>query len=242
METESRKKINTIGKVGRILSMILFVLTILACAATAAVTVVAVIMPKETINIKLDGTADVSSDGVLFSKLGKFLDLEQDGSAVKLNIAENIDGVSVSVAGDDNILEDSELTVYENGFKINATQKTISVKTGKIIYALAVSLFSFIFSAVTLFMLYKLMKALENCETPFSGEVITSIKRFGYSLIPFVVLRSMNEKAWDSLFSTGFDTGVGIDLTVVIGILVIFLLVVIFNYGAQLQKESDETL
>ena len=65
------------------------------------------------------------------------------------------------------------------------------------------------------------------------------MKNFGYSLIPLAVLSGTSENTWNIL-----DVGVhaGIDLKVVFVILVVFMLVMVFSYGAELQKQSDETL
>ena len=98
------------------------------------------------------------------------------------------------------------------------------------------------FIVVTLFMLRSLFKAFEKCETPFCTEVISKIKNFGYSLIPFIVLKSAVDTAWGSILSTGFEGSVNIDFTMVIAILIVFMLAMIFGYGAELQQQSDETL
>ncbi|MBR5771886.1 MAG: hypothetical protein IKY00_01595, partial [Clostridia bacterium] len=63
-----------------------------------------------------------------------------------------------------------------------------------------------------------------------------------YSLIPFAVFNTFSDNSWSSIFSGELKFGFSLDITVILGILVIFLLVTVFNYGAQLQKESDETL
>lgn len=241
MDSKSKKSVNTIGKIGRIVSTVMLVLTILGSAAVLALTIGAAALPKETIDIVLDGDISISSAGTLFAKLDKLLDIKQEGDGAQVNLA-GTGGVTVGIAGDDDILEDSKLTRTDNGFKIDINQRKVTINTGRIIYCLAVSLLSCICTAVVLIMIRSLMKSLEKCETPFSEDIIKNMKRFGWSLVPFAVLRGIDKTAWNSILSKSVDFSINIDFTVIAGILVVFMLAIIFTYGAQLQKESDETL
>lgn len=73
----------------------------------------------------------------------------------------------------------------------------------------------------------KLAKSLEICASPFEENVINTMKKFGLSLIPMAVLYII-------------DGGIG--LTSVVLIIAIIIFSYIFKYGAELQKESDETV
>ena len=115
MDSKNKKTINTIGKIGRVVSTIMLVLTILAAAAVLACMAGAAILPKETIDITLDGDINITSAGTLFAKLDKLLDIKQEGDGAQVNLAGTGD-VTVSIAGDDDILEDSNLTKIDNGY------------------------------------------------------------------------------------------------------------------------------
>jgi len=242
MENKYKKNINLIGKIGRIVSMILIVLTILASIATLAGTVFVATLPKEDINVTVNGTADISSEGDLFKKFRKVLSLSQEGDKAKLGVAGGADGVNIVLADDDNILEGATLTETEKGYSVDFNSKTVKLSLGKVIYGLVATLIYLICITVTLFMLRSLLMSLEKCDTPFTSDVISKIKNFGFSLIPFVVLRSAVESAWGSMLNTGADINAGLDFTMIIAILVVFMLAMIFSYGAELQKQSDETL
>ena len=75
-----------------------------------------------------------------------------------------------------------------------------------------------------------LFRSLEICESPFEENVLKSMKRFAFSFIPVVIL----EILWN-----GHSVS---SITTVFIVMVILLFSSIFNYGAQLQQESDETL
>ena len=241
MNANIKKNINVIGKIGRIIAGIMAVCMIIVGCVTAIAAGYIATLPKESVDISLNGTADITSEGQLFAKIRKVLDLKQEGDGAQLNLAGTGD-VDVVVAGDDNILEGADLTETENGLKLTVNNKKFTVSTAKVLYAVCMVLAGIICSVVVLFMLKSLMKALEKCDTPFSAYVIEKMKRFGYSLIPFAVFNTFSDNSWSSIFSGELKFGFSLDITVILGILVIFLLVTVFNYGAQLQKESDETL
>ena len=244
MNTELRKNINTIGKIGRIIATVLAVLMIIAGVTLSAVTALAATQYNESLDITLNGSADITSKGNMLARFKEIFNLNQDGNSAKLDLAAEIPGVEIRVADSDNILEDAELRETPQGYNLKVKEKTVSVSMQKVISSLALSLFEIICTAVVLFMLRSLMKALEKCETPFGADVIARMKSFGYSLIPFAAFRSASKSAWNSVLdkNSGINIGFSLDLTVILGIIVIIMIVMIFAYGAQLQKESDETL
>ncbi len=241
MENKSIKTINTVGKVGRILSMILIVFMILAGVATLAGTIFAATLPKDDINITVNGTADITSDGDLFTQFKKAIDIAEKDGEIEANIVGAADGITI--AGVDNeFFKNALIKDTEKGYSVDFNANTVTLSLGRVIYGLVATLLSIICTVVLLFMVRALMKSLEKCETPFCAPVITNMKRFGFSLIPFVVLRGITDSAWGSIFSKSIDFDMNLDLTVVFGILIVFMLAMIFSYGAELQKQSDETL
>ncbi len=241
MNSNTKKNINTVGKIGRIIAGITAVCMIIAGCFTAIAAVYFATLPKENIAVELNGTAEVTSEGGLFAKIRKVLDLKQDGASAELTLA-GTGNVNVAIAGDDDILENADITETENGIKITVNNRKFSVNISRILCAICAVLVNIVCSVIVLFMLKFLMKSLEKCETPFSGDVISKMKRFGYSLIPFAVFNTFSDNSVGAFLSGELDFGFRLDITVILGIIVIIMLVMIFSYGAQLQKESDETL
>ena len=68
------------------------------------------------------------------------------------------------------------------------------------------------------------------------------MQNLAYALIPWAFATSFKDAATESLIKGGNDFAWSLDLGVVLVVLVVFLLVYIFKYGAILQQESDETL
>lgn len=240
METKMDKKINTIGKIGRIFTTIIAVFMILAAVATAVGIGVAASLPKDALRVEVTGTADVTAKGELLGSIADaIIDAAKGGDGkVYLDDEERI--AIGDVKGD--VPEGVTAEETEKGFTLSMNKQELNVNVDAVIYALVAALINTICTIVVLFMVRALMKSLEKCETPFCDSVIKNMKRFGYSLIPFAFISGMSENSWHYMFSPGVDVHAGIDLTVVFGILVVFMLVMIFTYGAALQKESDETL
>ena len=72
--------------------------------------------------------------------------------------------------------------------------------------------------------------------------VIKKMRGFAYSLIPWVILNSTSRSMIDSLLNGKLNVQVSLDITMLIIVLIVLALVYIFQYGAMLQQESDETL
>lgn len=109
-----------------------------------------------------------------------------------------------------------------------------------------VMLFTFLYLAMTLttlFFIGFLCKAFQNCESPFEQNVIKKMKTLAYSLIPWAILSTVSGAVTRIFLKDGIHMGdFGIDLRVVMTVLIILALAYIFQYGAILQQESDETL
>ena len=106
-------------------------------------------------------------------------------------------------------------------------------------------LFLTLFAASTtaaLWMLQRLFAALTKCDSPFCGEVVTKMRRFGFFLLPVAVFASVSETLLESFLSAGRSTDIRIQWGILIAFVVTMALVAVFRYGVQLQKESDETL
>ena len=233
------KKINKIAKLGRILSTIAAVFMIIAAVALAAGLGITAAMPKEALQVELNGTADVTAKGeILESIANAIIDSSEGGKGViKLGDSDIAVGdVEDSVPDDVNARKtDKGLTLSVSDYKLDLTVDSIRV-------ALIFSFINTLCVLVVLFMIRALLKSIERCETPFSDDVIKKMRNFGFSLIPLAILNGTSENVWDSLKTGGANVHFGVDLKIVFGILIVFMLTMIFTYGAQLQKQSDETL
>ena len=236
METKMDKKINTIAKVGRILATIAAVFMILGCIASAVGIGVTASMPKDSLMVDVTGIADVTAKGEVLESITDAIIDSAKGGKGKVMLGDS----NVAIGDvEDSIPEGVTAQKTDKGFTLSVENKRLNISTQAITTVLIFSFLNTVCLTVVLFMIRALMKSIEKCETPFCNDVIRKMKNFGYSLIPLAVLSGTSENTWNIL-----DVGVhaGIDLKVVFVILVVFMLVMVFSYGAELQKQSDETL
>ena len=236
METKMDKKINIIGKVGRIIATIAAVFMILGAVATVAGIGVVSSMPDDALAVEVTGTADVTAKGELLEGISDAIIDSAKGGDGKIMLGDS----NVAV-GDvkDSVPDGVTAQKTDKGFTLGVNGKRLDISINAIRVSLIVTLLNTVCLIVVLFMVRALMKAIERSETPFCDDVIRKMKNFGFSLIPLAILSGVSENSWNIL-----DVGVhaGVDLKVVFGILIVFMLVMIFSYGAELQKQSDETL
>ncbi len=224
MKNENIRKINTLGKVSRILLIIMRIALIVGIVACLIISVAFLTVPKTDV-ITADGTVSAQikvdceqlppffSDDMLGIDEND-IDFDAFGTGIKWLVEENeIDG--------DLIYDiNGELDIDNSSAVISGISATMAVSA----VLCAVMLVVVIFGG-------KLAKALEVCNSPFEENVLKAMRNFAFSLIPVAVL----EILWNGIMSL-------ISLTTAFIVIVVIMFAFIFKYGAELQKESDETL
>lgn len=236
MKNPSIKKINTAGLIGYIVSIILIVCTIAGMVGIVICTVGAIAISNNDINVKMSTNINVNSTGNFFKKLNSFVFI--DGIDDLSTLTEDAkDGIKLN----DNDI--SELSVKEEngGLNINAKTNDINISMNKIIVALITAFIFLGAVTVSLYMVKALMKSLKECETPFAEEVIKNMTRFATSLVCVVFLNIIFSGFWSSI-TTELNYKPSINLGSILLVAVIYILITVFKYGAELQRESDETL
>lgn len=224
MKNENIKKINTLGKVSRIILIIMRVALIIGIVVCLLSAIAFCLMPKSDV-ITADGTvsAQIKIDcekipSIIFSD--DIIDLDEN------NIDFGAFGTNFKWIVEKNKVNDS--LIYDINGEID-----IDNSYSIIIGTAGTCTFSAVLCAVMLIVVIfgeKLAKSLEICESPFEENVLKAIKRFAFSFIPVAIL----EISWN-----GHSVS---SITTVFIVIVILLFSFVFNYGAQLQQESDETL
>jgi len=238
MKNINIKKINDLGTIGKIVSVIIKVIAIIAMVISLILGVTAALAPDDYIStkgkIEFNTVTDCSSPFISRSNE------EDDELSFKIK-AFGIEVEPERIFNEAEILglkikSESQDTQDSSTPDIVTTESltTIEGNTGKLIKAfmIGVSALIFIFSLLLLISISfakKLFVSLEKCDTPFSEEVVNNLTRFAYSLVPW------------GIFSFGTN-GAGGGIGVVMVIVVVAILTSVFKYGAELQRESDETL
>lgn len=227
MKNANITKINTLGKVSYIISVIVICILILGIIGTIIGGITSLGFSDGVLNVTGNVTAQVDVDETNLNPIGRFL---IESGAVKVGYIETAN-VKVNNFGFDmhwNVTEDktgdNSRTYKIDGAidEFNGATVKYAICTGCFLLALLLVLI-----LVAAFFGKNLSKKLAKCESPFHEDVIRAMKHFAYSLIPFGIA---------SL------TANGVGIIGVLAVLVVFLFVYTFSYGAELQKEADELL
>lgn len=234
MKNSVKKKVNGIGLAGKIISIVMIVLMAIACSGLLTAGIIFAVMPKDSIRIGVDADVSVEVSDRLLGLIGE-------------DLAEGaIDGINNRKRADD---EPFELTAEKTDsgllVKADADSRSFFMK-GLIVPVIT----GFIFCAALLVVfvfLRRLCDSFRTCDSPFDAEVIKRMKVFAWVLVGAAALMSAAGsvgRTVGSLFKLGgsFSLDFSLNLWPVFIALVVLFLTVIFRYGAELQKESDETL
>ena len=224
-------KVNRIGKAGRIVSIILIVLLSMGALALVLGGIACAILPQDLVEVSLRPVVDVKVDKELMG--AEWANIDKLLSEAQEKAGEEFEGAGV-------VLEKG----YE-GLLVHVAPKeeadaTFSLRdANRAIWAGLVGIASAI---VTLVMFLKLCRAFEACRTPFDEPVIQRMTTFAWTLIVCAVVSCFARGAVSAVLSGWQRMSFNLNLTSVFTALMVFFLCMVFRYGAQLQKEADETL
>ena len=115
----------------------------------------------------------------------------------------------------------------------NNSISTISVKLTIGVALLTIYLFIL---GIILGHIEKLFKNINKGDTPFTLENVSHIKKTAYYMIAAILVSSIGSAVLDTLAS---ETSMAIDTFDLIEILFLFAMAYIFEYGVEIQKDSD---
>ncbi|MDE6833586.1 MAG: hypothetical protein K2J39_04995 [Ruminococcus sp.] len=218
MKNEITEKINKTGRTGKIIAQIMkWISLVCACIILACTFVVGVFLPADA--IKFNGTAQgrISYDGdaeLTIAEDMQDININYKGAELKINFEE-----SPEQAGDN--IKNLDITATAEKFTMKQFKsKMLFLLTGAFLILSALFVIS-IFAV-------RLCRVLEECYSPFEEDVLTAIKKLGYSFLPFGLVY---------IVFFGFSA-----LAILVTVFVVILLMYIFRYGAELQQEADDTV
>ncbi|MCQ2416817.1 MAG: hypothetical protein MJ071_03285 [Oscillospiraceae bacterium] len=240
MKNENIKKINTLGKIGSVLTSIMIGISILGIIMIAIMSVMCLRIPNNLIEADIQGSGELAfaideDGGKPIVRVGsvQLFGIEMwnpnttEDVLEEVNTEKKIGGMNVNLhLNKDNEKTTADKEVYNADIDINGGSDSSLGMVFFVIFVMVTAMT--ICFTVAMFFARNLCKALEVCESPFENSVVKRLKSFAVSLIPWGVIG----------ISLGGISAVGIAVIVII----VLLFSAIFNYGAELQRESDETL
>ena len=229
MNNQLVRRMNTVGKVGRIITIIVIVLAIIASVAMAAAAVVVTVLPEDTISVNVSAQADVVLSDKIFGAINDTIVKEVNSSAPK-QIDVGIGGVKVQAENDN------------GNAVIHADAEKFHLESGMLAPYIWIAMFNCIAFVVCAFFFNGLMKELSAAPSPFTEGVVRKMKFFALAILAASVATSLVNSFIPLLLTSGHIYTLSFNFISIIAVVIIFVLATVFRYGAQLQKESDETL
>ena len=231
MKQEVVAKINKFGKIGEVIAQISRIFVILGAVILLAAGILMLAMPKGLFEFNF------------YTGMNMDVNLDAIGETVTDEDIEELSMEAYSVAVDGEEMEMVDFTVDRDNNTVAiemASQPTNIFHPVKIVIFILVETLLMVVNFITITFIIKLCKEFKTCETPFSAGVIKRIKQVGFSLIPWCIVYPTAEAAANFMVSNNLN--ISIDIGMIIMVLVVLVLAYIFQYGAMLQQESDETL
>lgn len=236
-KTEAIKKINKMGKAGSIICLIAKILLIIAAAGVLIGTITLFVLPKDFVTVKNTSSVETEVNLSTFIKdlsAQEYEDFQNRFAATTPgNSSINVDSQTYAVTGynlDGNIL------------KVNTAVETGTFTVGQIRPILVFAIIAIGCCLVSIFFAGSLCKSFAVCESPFEDAIIVKLRKLAFSLIPMAVFSFFSDGLINGILSSGKNIAFTVNFSTVFAILIILAISYIFKYGAQLQKESDETL
>ena len=231
MKQEVVAKINKFGKIGEVIAQISRIFVILGAVILLAAGILMLAMPKDFIAMDY------------YVGMDMMVNLDAVGETItEDDMAElEADAYTVTTSDTEMVIVDVEADEEANTLNVKfASEPTNMFNATKIVIFILLQLLLMVVNFITITFIVKLCKEFKTCETPFSEGVIKRIKQVGFSLIPWCIVYPTAEAAANFMVSNNLN--ISIDIGMIIMVLVVLVLAYIFQYGAMLQQESDETL
>lgn len=219
-------RIQKLSRAVGIISKIMCVVLIIGFVALTIGSLALYILPSDFLSIRMDGAAlvDVNLDWVPG---------DWDLTDYETEILE-----------DDN--EDVILQVGPRSLQVMANADDVLLLTGHRIATLLLVAMVFLAGLfVVLQFVIRLCTSLQKSPTPFTPEILRQLKATGWALLAWAVVPGALGSLALALMHISADQvniSIHLDLESVLLALFFLVLVYVFEYGAQLQRQSDETL
>lgn len=218
---ENLKKIQTIGKISKIVALVVCVLAFVATGFALIGATVCASIPESWLSVsgQVNGTVEIGSSLSVWKEA-----LERLGGAGEGSFGTwSVEGGKLFVSLRSPDFENIPLT------------KMAAV-------ALTAAAFRLAFYGVILLFVSKFARALEKNSTPFCDACIKYLKITAFVLLGWRVVGETTLQVVCGMFFGKFRLGVSVNGGMILISLVFLLLAYIFQYGAKLQREADETL
>lgn len=236
MKPATIEKINGLGKAAYIIASIAKVLTVIGIVGVVIGMIVCFAIPGDLFQANFSGSASI--------------DIHLDTLGIDLADADRAELEAALEEGEaDGTLTVNSMEFLFSGIRTEGNRVIVDAVGGGTLFSvkslrviLICALLALIATLVCMIFVCKFSKSLQNCTTPFDPKLVRRMKQLAWAMLSLPVINSLTESMSSLATSGDITIGLSVELSQVILILALFALSYIFQYGAQLQRESDETL
>jgi len=253
MNTKTLAKIHKFGKIGTIAMTVLMVITILASILMCVTTIFVSTLLKDAVTVSVTNQAELRISDKNFDTLWDIL-CDSFAYATNQDPEAKFSDENAMITPPENQKLETNLEFFNQTYssaeiRTDGNIKVIYAQSSPVIYrsgnlaTILIFLTLLVASiAVALFMIRKMFAVISTCNSPFCGELVKKMKAFAFSLLPIALFGTIGETLSTAFLSAGQDRGARFQWGILIAFAVTMCLITVFNYGVQLQRESDETL
>ncbi len=231
MKEQAVQKINKIGKISSVVALICKILVGVGMVAVLLASILCFCFPKDSLRFACVEKFVVEENLDAFREIFTDDEIEEIWESA---------GVSLIINGRE--ITSDDLVIADNVIETSDEELEYLIDIRDLAWMILILFFMMALIMVTLVYAGSLCKAFRDCQSPFEENVIKKMQHFAYSLIPLIVASGVIGGIGNKIMTAGQSFEISLDLGMVLVVLVVFLLVYIFKYGAVLQQESDETL
>ena len=228
MENNIQSKVNKIGKAGKIVSIILIVLLSIGAFGLLVGGIVCAALPKDAVEVSTQPNVVVKVSKSLMGK--EWGNIDEALTEAQEKLMGEHSGVTLEKADDGLVVHVTDIDQL----------RSMGIRDAlKAIWAGLIAIASGI---VTLVMFMKLCDAFRTCRSPFDEAVIRRMTTFAWTLIVCAAVSAFAAGIGSAALEGFGKVSFNLSLSPIFTALIVFFLCMIFRYGAQLQREADETL
>lgn len=233
-------KIRTMGKVGYVIAWVLGVMELIGLLTLIVSLIVFAVLPEKLITFTFEGQGSIAVDLTGLPGNPKVMGVETetlDENELDSAFRKVKDSLKLDIGG--MRLEMDDASVVPGGVLLNGHLQGGSYTLRDLKRVMFAPIVILLLALVTTVFAGLLCRSIRDCGSPFDEKVIRGIKALAFSLIPWVFMDWLQELV---AFPYSTSHNFTIDLSMACVVLIILGLAYIFQYGAVLQQESDETL
>lgn len=231
MKEKALKRIHRVGKIGSFFTILAKIVIILGMVASIVGAVACSVLPEDLFTVDFGGEAQVTLNVDTIKKVASSTDADDIEKMAKQLSKEGkiyVNGQQYVVS---NVSKDGKKLNIETGAKLPSVINMTTIRN-----ILAVTAIYLIVILISLSSLSKLCKAIKRCSSPFEDNVVKRLKKFSYTLWPWVILNSALSSVMSYLMGNGSTMNIRINFSMLGVVLAVCGIISVFKYGAMIQQ------